>query len=171
MCPLNEITGELLREVLTEVLEQAAFILTVQVERSPNWPDYVLQAEVSITGPHTGRLILAASVPFALELAANILGVESGDPATQQIARDALGEVSNMVTGTLVSRISANGAEFEYGVPSVRLVGPGRHKTLLEQSSLWVTVMSEETQQRIDLALAFVTGTSDAMASDLSELK
>ena len=86
------------------------------------WSDAVIEATLSYAGPEEGELQVWASPAFGARLAANMLGVEVDDAEVLNHSRDAVGEMLNVVAGSLVARVFGTDVLCHLGVPRVALV-------------------------------------------------
>ena len=115
-----EIAADRLAELVTRMLEDAAFIFTEPSDPAPPFPTPVLEARLTFDGPGSGELALTTTPALAQGLAANLLGLEPGDPETGRRAGDALGEFVNMLAGVVVLELFGPKAQTRIGVPEVR---------------------------------------------------
>ncbi|MCS6970793.1 MAG: chemotaxis protein CheX [Planctomycetota bacterium] len=84
---LERIASEVWRDVLAEELAPAAAV-----------EDVALTACVQITGAFRGAVVLSAALPVAVGAAARMFAI-ARDEVGEADARDALGELANMVAG------------------------------------------------------------------------
>ncbi len=86
----------------------------------PTPPSGFIMGSARFTGRATGDVLLAFPHAFARFIAAQLLG---GDPAAKwapETLSDALGELVNIVTGNLQSRLADAGLPSEMGLPAVK---------------------------------------------------
>ncbi|MGR3301071.1 MAG: chemotaxis protein CheX [Candidatus Scalindua sp.] len=76
-----------------------------------------VMALVSFTGEHSGILAIFCSKEIALKITSSMLGVESTE--IDQDTKDALGEVTNMIAGTLKNKVYEKFGEMHLSVPIV----------------------------------------------------
>ena len=93
---------EILARTLGQVLEEAAFVFGEATDDPPPLCGPVLQARLAYDGDHQGELVLAAPHELAATLAANLLGEEEGGAAMTGDDADAVGELLNMIAGSLL---------------------------------------------------------------------
>ncbi|HVP68850.1 MAG TPA: chemotaxis protein CheX [Anaeromyxobacteraceae bacterium] len=115
-----EMSADRLAELVTETLEEAAFVFCEPADPPPPFEGDVLEARLQFSGPSRGELALRASSEFAVGLAANLLGTERGDPEIGARSRDALGEIVNMLAGAVVLELFGPAAQTSIGVPAVK---------------------------------------------------
>ena len=109
-----------LLEGAKEVFETMIFM---EIEE-PTEPDRQIEGD-SLLGSITfknnieGCLAIRCSVPCAKTIAANMLGIDTPEEIDEEGVCDALGEVTNMVMGSLKSRLQADGEELLVSIPTV----------------------------------------------------
>lgn len=74
---------------------------------------------ITFTNSIEGCLAIRCSVPCAKTIAANMLGVDTPEEITEEEVCDALGEVTNMVMGSVKSRLQTDGGELLVSIPTV----------------------------------------------------
>ncbi len=72
---------------------------------------------VSFTGEHSGIVAVFCSKEIALKITSNMLGMESTE--FNQDTKDAIGEVTNMIAGSLKNRVSDTFGAMNLSVPIV----------------------------------------------------
>jgi hypothetical protein len=115
-----EIAPDRLAELVSRTLEDAAFVFTEPADPTLPFEAPVLEARLDFEGPSRGELALTATPALARGLAANLLGLEPGDPDIAVRAGDALGEIVNMLAGAVVLELFGPAAQTRIGVPAVR---------------------------------------------------
>ena len=107
-----------LATIVSDVLGDLAFLVGDQ-ERSLPPPGAVwMECRIAYSGPCSGTLRCWCTRDFAVQLAANLLGVEPDDPAVQGGLEDALGEFMNVVCGQLVTAWHGEDAVFNLSIPT-----------------------------------------------------
>lgn len=114
--------------VATYVLESLALMFLVPEDEASPLPCCNRRVVVAFTGPFDGSLVLAASDDMLLELAANMLGLESGRVVTMDQQEDALKELVNVVCGNLLPAIAGKEPVFQIGAPEVRGAEQSPHR-------------------------------------------
>lgn len=112
---------ELLLEALAEALQTTAFISPEIAPPDTPAPADVVQLAVRWSGNPAGELQLAAPRPLGALLAANILALEPDAPEALQRAVDALQELCNITTGSLLSRLCNADDAPQMSLPSATL--------------------------------------------------
>jgi hypothetical protein len=136
----------LLQQITARIFEEAAFIFTEAVAGAP--PPFVgdvIEARVTFSGPSSGTVSLATSAELSTALAANLLGIEPDDPDAGARARDAIGEMLNIIAGVLIGELFGPEVIGRLGIPQVELRGSEGYHV----DGSVVSLLTEEGQ-RID---------------------
>lgn len=126
---MAEPTPALLADLLGSVLADAAFVAVEPAEEPATWPAPLYEAEIHFESVRGGSVRLVAPARCAVELAANMLGVDRTDPEAESHGRDAMAELVNVLGGSLVVRLYGPRAPNQLGFPATRVVqvpAPGR---------------------------------------------
>ena len=112
---MSNITEQSLHRIMVATFEELGLVVP-DVELSPEQLEEPVDAAVSVAfrGPLSGRLILSASSKILPGLAANMLGTDNPDEATQ---RDALGELANVICGNLLPQVAGADVVFSLSAP------------------------------------------------------
>lgn len=113
-----ELTTELLHRVASQVLEDAAFLLTEIGDAEPP-PSEVRNATVAFSGPQRGLVRLSASEDLLRQLTADMLGVEPDDQNAAEQSGSALAELTNILAGALVAELFGTATFCKLGVPEL----------------------------------------------------
>ena len=124
-------------EAAKEVFETMIFMEIEPAELDPNAEcDDMLMGSITFRGSLDGCLVVSLCRPCAEVVARNMLAMEPDSPISNEEVCDAVGEVANMVMGSIKSRILDTFPEIEVSIPSVitgrELTGPmieGAEKT------------------------------------------
>lgn len=124
-------TPELLADVLGTVLQDSAFIFAEPVEEVPEWPSPIYSAELAFESVRGGVLRLSTPPRGAVEVAANMLGIDPADPEAESQSRSALAEVLNVVGGAFVTRFFGTKVPSQLGLPHTEVLEamPARRRT------------------------------------------
>ena len=114
---MHEPTPELLADVLGAVLQDSAFIFAEPMEEEPEWTPPVFAAEIGFESVRNGVLRLVTNPRGAVEVAANMLGVDPGDPEAEAQGRSALAEILNVVGGAFLNRFFGGKVPSQLGLP------------------------------------------------------
>lgn len=128
---------EILSTVAEEVFEDLAFVLVMPDDGSvehDDCPDAATSvASISFRGPFSGTLFLTVSEELLPMIAANMLGLEDCETATQEEEQDAFKELLNVVCGNLLPEAAGVEAVFDVGGATL-LDGDRTPQTLPGQS-------------------------------------
>ena len=119
---MAEPTAALLEEVLGQVLQEAAFVFAEPADEPEGWPPPVLTAEIAFESVRGGLLRLTVPPRGAVEIAANMLGLEASDPEAEENGRAAVAEILNVIGGAFVTRYFGTQVPTQLGLPSTALV-------------------------------------------------
>ena len=116
---MSDPTPEMLTEVLSSVLEEAAFFM-IEPETAPaDYDGEVFSATIDFEAVRGGQLRLTASRNLARNLAANMLGIDPNDAEADEQGRNALGEILNVLGGAFITRHFGTKVPFQLGLPTV----------------------------------------------------
>jgi CheY-specific phosphatase CheX len=114
--------GDLLAKAVIETFEtMVEMTLETAETTSLSLADHgYLTGTVRFTGENCGQVTLAFSPHLALLITAKLMGGDlGGEEHTPEIINDAIGELVNIVTGSLQSKLSDAGLRSEVGLPQV----------------------------------------------------
>jgi hypothetical protein len=123
--------------VVADVLSSLAFMVVDDEPCAAPADTAWYSGAIAYRGPFSGTVRCWCTQTFALELAANLLGLEPGDPQAQPAALDAVREFLNVLCGQLVTRWYGTEAEFDIGLPTA--CGQGVELTLPSASAAGVS--------------------------------
>ena len=124
---------ETLRETIAEVLETFAFLFADPGEDVvlPEKPGAFRYASVNFSGASgQGFVFICADFDICAELAANVLGVEPGE-VDEKCSSDALGELVNIVAGSVLARLFGVEEVCDLTAPDVCVVDGGKVRELV----------------------------------------
>jgi hypothetical protein len=126
-----EPTPDLLADVLGTVLQDSAFIFAEPVAEAPRWASPIYSAELAFESVRGGVLRLTTPPRGAVEVAANMLGIDPSDPEAEAQSRSALAEVLNVVGGAFVTRYFGTKVPSQLGLPHTEVLDvlPDRRRT------------------------------------------
>ncbi len=152
-----EISPSLLAQTLGRTLEEAAFVFAEPAEDPPPFDDDVIAARLAYHGEHAGELLLASPHGLAATLAANLLGEDEGGASVTGDDVDAVGEILNMIAGSLVLELFGPEAGCKLGLPRVQRVSAEEYGRELARAHA-VASLVEEEGRRIDLSVSVGAG-------------
>ena len=115
---------DILIETMCEVLEKLAYMFGEPAEDDPvKTPAEGYLGSIKFVGHRDGELCVAVPYEMCLELSANMLGTELGDPKAEEDAGDALKELLNVSCGNILTALYGTHPTFELSVPEARKTG------------------------------------------------
>jgi chemotaxis protein CheX len=103
-----------------EVFETMIFMdIEESSEPEEKIEDDNLLGSITFKGNIEGCLALRCGLPCAKTIAANMLGMDPTEEISQMEICDAIGEVSNMILGSVKSRIQESAGELQVSIPTV----------------------------------------------------
>ncbi|MEA3221964.1 MAG: hypothetical protein U9P49_02205 [Thermodesulfobacteriota bacterium] len=135
---------KIMEEAFIYVMEKMAFMFVdvpVKDEIS-NMDDVCFHVHMDFTGPTFGRLGLAISMKLALTIAANVMGMEPDEPVMnimaenimgmgpdkpidEDLIRDAVREILNVVCGRFLTLMFGDKPVFNLSVPQISRLDAG----------------------------------------------
>ncbi len=107
-----------LTAIFSEVLANLAFMFSEDEEgATPSAGDVWLETEIGYHGPQSGTLRFWCTREFAVQLAANLLGIDPNDEDADTKSTDAVKEFMNIVCGQLITAIHGTEAVFDLTIP------------------------------------------------------
>lgn len=117
--------NEVLIESAKEVFETMVFMdLAESTEPDQNVEGQVLLGSITFKGSLEGCLAICCSMSCAQAIAINMLGIDTTEQLTEEDTCDAIGEIANMIMGSVKSRLLEKVGNLEVSIPSV---ASGRH--------------------------------------------
>ncbi|MFC1676867.1 chemotaxis protein CheX [Planctomycetota bacterium] len=143
--------SDVLLESAKEVFETMIFmdIEKSSCEDSDVDEDWSLLGSITFKGGLQGCLAICFNTPCAQAIAINMLGMDSADELSEEDVCDAIGEVANMVMGSVKSRLIESTGNLEVSIPSV-ISGRQLRNNLGEHS--------EEVSVKINIEDKYVAG-------------
>lgn len=108
----------ILASVAIKTIEKLAFIFPVVDGNCVIVPDHYMSSRVLFSGPFSGSLILKITSALALELTANMLGIEE-DKISPEQQYDAIREALNVICGNLLPEIAGDQQIFNIHSPEI----------------------------------------------------
>jgi hypothetical protein len=148
----NCMTSERLSALMTELLESAVFVFAEDIESTP-WNDPVIWcASLELEQERMVQMSLGVPKEMALLLAANLLGLEPDSAEAQESLGDAVGEMANMLAGTLAVELFGKDVVCRIGVPKVTQGSGADHDAFAQKAYCRASLKTEESH-RIDVCL------------------
>lgn len=112
--------NEILLESAKEIFETMVFIdLAETTEPDQDIEGWALLGTITFKGAIKGCLTFCCSVPCAEAIATNMLGIDTTEKITEEDTCDAMGEIANMIMGSLKKRLAESVGNLEVSIPSV----------------------------------------------------
>jgi chemotaxis protein CheX len=109
-----------LLEAARDVFETMAFMALEETQEEITWgTEDSLLGSITFKGNLEGCLCVCCAIPCAQAIAANMLGMDSPEGLGQTDVQDAIGEIANMVLGSLKSRVQEQVGTLDVSIPSV----------------------------------------------------
>lgn len=152
---------DVLLDSAREVFETMVFMaLAESGENSPAMGETALLGSITFKGNLKGCLAICCDVACARTIAANMLGMDASAELGEADICDAIGELANMVMGTVKSRIQNELGPIEVSIPSV--VRGRELKNSMGEGASMVTVMADiEGQYTAEFSLLYRSGPSE----------
>lgn len=113
---MAQLDATMICKVVAQILEEAAFCFVEESEQSALSGAEQFSFLTHFHGDAVGRILLVADGEFGEELAANLLGLDSGE-ADLESTKAALSEILNMVAGPLITAWFGDDARCEISPP------------------------------------------------------
>jgi chemotaxis protein CheX len=114
----------------------------------------VLLSSISFRNGMEGCLGICCNKDCARAIAINMLAMSPGDPLSDDEIKDALGEVANMVMGTVKSAIQSDMKNLQVSIPVV-VTGQNLHNSLGEGTSRISVCVTTSENHSIELTLLY----------------
>lgn len=116
----QECFSEALVDGAREVFETMLF-MTVEQENElyASIEGQSLLGSITFKGPLEGVMTICCDMECSKMIAVNMLGLEPGEEISDEEVQDAIGEVTNMVMGSLKSRIMESVGDVQVSIPTV----------------------------------------------------
>ncbi len=112
--------NETLLESAKEIFETMVYMdLAEATEPNQNIEDWALLGTITFKGAIKGCLAFCCSVPCAQAIAINMLGIDTTEEIVEEDTCDAIGEIANMLMGSVKKRLTETVGNLEVSIPSV----------------------------------------------------
>lgn len=115
---MNKKVSKTMSRIAIETLEQLAYIFSSPSEKNDILTPDATVASVPFSGPFSGRLTLQIDKLPALELVANMLGIDENEIDSEQ-KTDAIKETLNILCGNLLPEIAGDQKIFHIKTPHI----------------------------------------------------
>lgn len=151
----NVCLNEMLLESAKEIFETMIFMdLTEATE-----PDQIVEGDallgsITFKGSIEGCLSICCSTACAQSIAQNMLALDADDEITEADTCDAIGEVANMVMGSVKKRMADSFGDLQVSIPSV-VSGKELKNNLGDAAKKLVTKINIEDEYVSELSLLY----------------
>ena len=112
-------TKEVLLETAKEVFESMIFMdINEAHEPAQKAESWTLLSSITFKGAFHGCLIFSCDISCAQAITKNMLGIDTTEELSEEEVCDALGEVVNMVMGSVKSRLQDNFGDVKVSIPT-----------------------------------------------------
>jgi CheY-specific phosphatase CheX len=128
-----------LGQIIARTLEDVAFMFAFPATDADAAPGVGTRATLAFDGPGPGRVHVHASEGLGVTLAAGMMGLDESDPEAQSAADAAVGELTNILTGQIVTHLY--GSELcALGTPNVTADAPAPEPDAATCASIAMTI-------------------------------
>jgi len=135
-----------LRTVLGGVLEQAAFVFAdegADPSRIDPYAMQLIQITLTYAGARSGRVLLILPIDLCRDFSANMLGSDPTECESRESQIDAGKEITNMVTGQLLTELYGTTEVFNLTAPVAKDLPPDAFFATLDAND-YVCVMVDD---------------------------
>ncbi|MCD6395004.1 MAG: chemotaxis protein CheX [Planctomycetes bacterium] len=112
--------NEVLLESAKEIFETMVFMdLSESTDEGQDVEGCALLGTITFKGALEGCLAFCCSTPCAQAIAINMLGLDTTEEIAEEDTCDAIGEIANMVMGSVKKRLAESAGNLEVSIPSV----------------------------------------------------
>lgn len=125
-------TREVVQRATRKILQNMAFMFGEPVDKDevPAAQGEFLQAAMTFSGPVFGSFRMTMPASLACEVAASMLGIDTGDDAAARHRDDALCELTTVTCGHILAKIAGEGVLFHQSIPETVAVAPAEVSAL-----------------------------------------
>ena len=111
---------ETIGTIFLDTVETLTFMFGDPVDKGdiPHMETEWLKTTISFTGARNGLLSLTVPAEVCGEIAANIMGMDE-DEISEQVSKDALKELLNVVSGHIVPSVQGEDNDFTLSIPTL----------------------------------------------------
>lgn len=151
----NICLNEMLLESAKEIFETMIFMDLAEITE----PDKGIEGEtllgsITFRGNFEGCFTICCSTSCAQSIARNMLGLDIDDELTDEDTCDAIGEVSNMVMGSVKKRMADTFGDLQVSIPTV-VSGKELKNNLGEMARKISTMINIEDEYVAELSLLY----------------
>ncbi len=113
-----------------------------------------LMGSITFSNAIEGCLAIRCTLPCAMTIAVNMLGLDPDDEISDEEIGDAVGEITNMVMGSVKSRAATETGELQVSIPTV-VRGQNIANSLGERASKVVVKASADEEHVIEFSFLY----------------
>ncbi|MHC4423137.1 MAG: chemotaxis protein CheX [Planctomycetota bacterium] len=113
-----------------------------------------LLGSITFKGNIEGCLAICCGMPCAKAIAANMLGMDSAEEVGEEEVCDAIGEVANMVMGSVKARLQESAGNVEVSIPTV-VSGHGLQNSLGDKACKVLVKASFDNEYIAELSVLY----------------
>lgn len=148
----NKLPDNELYELVSGILEEAAFIFTDPAQEIESRSEDAISVLLPFTGDSAGSLVLTTGANICTEIAANLLGIEPDDPLALTKATEAQGEILNIIAGKLLVELLGNHTNYTIGIPEAISPTISEYQQMQERAVQSLYLIDEE-MRKVDLLI------------------
>lgn len=138
--------NDVLLESVKEIFETMIFMdIEESSESDQDIDGWALLSSITFQGEIDGCMAICFSIPCAKAVAASMLGMDTTEELTEEDTCDAIGEIANMVMGSMKTRLADSVGDLQVSIPMV-ISGRELKNNLsdgAERTSINVTIADE----------------------------
>jgi len=151
----NICLNEMLLESAKEIFETMIFMdLTEITETGRDIEGETLLGSITFKGGMEGCLTICCNTSCAQSITRNMLGLDTDDEITDEDTCDAIGEVSNMLMGSVKKRMADSSGDIQVSIPTV-VSGKELKNNLGDAAKKISTVLNIEEEYVAELSLLY----------------
>jgi len=152
---VNELClNETLIEAVKEVFETMAFMSVEKADDSQRVEGNAIMGVITFQNGLKGCLTVYCNLLCARTIARNMLGMEPDEEIEDEEIKDAIGEVTNMVMGSVKARIQDGGNSLQVSIPTI-VKGQEIENHLAEKEHSVVSKICIEDQYVADITFLY----------------
>lgn len=155
---MSSIALEFVQPFVQATQETLETMAGVTVRRRDAWrkEGYTMYGEISSVIGLSGSTAGTCAVSMPLTLAAHVVGAMLGENleanASQEVLRDGVGELINMIAGRAKSLLSKTSYKFDITLPTI--ISGGRHEVFQRRGTVCLVLLFEaDTRERFTLEI------------------
>lgn len=152
---VNELClNETLVEAVKEVFETMIFMDVEKTDGNEKVEGDAIMGVITFQNGLKGCLTIYCNMSCARSVASNMLGLEPGEDIEADDIKDAIGEVTNMVMGSVKSRIQEGGDSLQVSIPTI-VRGQAIENHLAEKENIVQVKVGIEDQYVVEVTFLY----------------